>query len=342
MSRKILYKVPDISVYQGDVNFKELKKNGIRGLFIRAGYGKNNIDQKWVKNVQACYNLGLSASPYWFSYALNESMSRNEADYCINAAEKYYKECAIVFDQEYDSINYMRKKGVTPTKQLVNDIAVAFLKRVVERGHKPILYTNRDFIKNWYDMNYINKKVGVKVELWFAYYSNNEPTEVSNSSVIAWQYTSKARIPGISGNVDMNNIYTDIFKSTAANSESPVTQTKNINIVEFQKATRLDGLTDKNGKLLETDGKDGPKTQYVRKNINLRAKKVGLVYKSGSSGNVVIWWQTRLNEILGKNLKVDGYYGNETRKATIEFQKKFKLKQDGIAGYNSIQTAFYN
>lgn len=342
MSRQVLYKAPDISVYQGNVNFKELKKNGTKGLFIRAGYGRNNIDQKWVTNIQACYNLGLCVSPYWFSYALNETMAEDEADYCINAVSKYFKRCAIVFDLEYDSINYMRKKGVNPTKKLINDMAVAFLKRVVQRGYVPILYTNRDFIKNWFDIEYIRHNVRVHVELWFACYTNKEPSEVSNGKVIAWQYSSKEKISGINGNVDMNNVYTDIFSPTYNAAVSLPQTTKNINIIDFQNATRLDGLTDQYGKLLEPDGKDGSRTQYVRRRINLRAQKTLISWKAFSTGEVVKWWQQRLNEILGIKLEVDGRFGKATRDATIIFQKRFGLKADGIAGYNSIQMAFYN
>ena len=62
----------------------------------------------------------------------------------------------------------------------------------------------------------------------------------------------------------------------------------------------------------------------------------------GSSGHVVKWWQTRCNEILGHAQDVDGLYGNVSRNETMALQRKLALKVDGIAGYNSIQAAFYN
>lgn len=97
-----------------------------------------------------------------------------------------------------------------------------------------------------------------------------------------------------------------------------------------------------NGIPLEEDGKDGPKTRYVRKQINLKARKVGLVWKTGSRGHVVSWFQTRCNEILGHEQRVDGNYGNNARKECMLMQALLTLKKDGIGGYDTIQAAFYN
>ena len=74
----------------------------------------------------------------------------------------------------------------------------------------------------------------------------------------------------------------------------------------------------------------------------MQAKKSGLTYKVGSTGEVVKWWQTRCNEILGHDQNEDGKYGKDARKETIAAQKKLNLTADGKVGYNSIQAAFYN
>lgn len=104
----------------------------------------------------------------------------------------------------------------------------------------------------------------------------------------------------------------------------------------------MDGYRDQNGRKLSEDGIDGAKTQYVRKKMNLKAKWTALGYKVGSKGAVVRWVQTRCNEILGTNYKVDGQYGKNTRNAVREVQKKLNLAVDGVAGYNTIQALFYN
>lgn len=116
----------------------------------------------------------------------------------------------------------------------------------------------------------------------------------------------------------------------------------NINILDFQKAANADGWKDMNGNRPAEDGMDGPKTQYVRRKIYLKAQRTLFSYKAGSIGAVVKWWQRRCNEILGHRQEEDGMYGKISRSETIAVQRKLGLAVDGIAGYNSIQAGFYN
>jgi peptidoglycan hydrolase-like protein with peptidoglycan-binding domain len=51
--------------------------------------------------------------------------------------------------------------------------------------------------------------------------------------------------------------------------------------------------------------------------------------KKGSTGKVVKVWQI----IVGA--EADGDFGSKTKTATIEFQRKYKLVQDGIVGENT-------
>lgn len=337
--RESLYIAPDISSHNGVVNMKEVREQ-CKAVFIRAGYGKNNVDQRYIANAEACYNLNVPVMIYWFSYGYTAEMADKEAGYAIFQAKKYWKKCPIAFDLEYDTVRYARQKNIEITKTLATDMAIAFLKRVLKEGYIPVIYTNRDYLKNYFDNARINKEVGVNVPVWFAYYSNNEPTEVSGYLARVWQYTSKGKLNGISGNVDINKVYVDIFDDS--NKTERESTGGNINIRNFQKACNADGIKDENDNYLIIDGLDGKHTQAARNKINLKAKGIGLIYRVGSTGAVVRWWQTRLNEIMGCNLIVDGKFGADTRKWTIEYQRKYQLKADGIAGYNTLQSAFYN
>ena len=337
MSKNILFESPDISEHQGVVDIKQVRDSGCKRVGIRAGYGKNNVDKRYVPNAQACYNLGVDVLLYWFSYAYTKDMAKNEADYAIAQAAKYWTSCPITFDFEYDSVNYARKNGVAITKALATDMAIAFLQRVKEAGYIPVIYTNRDYLRNYFDMERISAALG-QVYVWYARYTSSLPADEENSADI-WQYTSKARIAGVNGNVDMNRFYTDFSGSTvkADREEKP-----NLNIKSFQVAANADGIRDMNGDELVEDGLDGPKTQHVRRQILLKAQKSGKKYVAGSAGHVVKWWQKRCNEILNHSQAVDGLFGQVSRADTLSVQQKLGLKADGIAGYNSIQSAFYN
>lgn len=337
MEKKILYEGPDISYHNGTVNIKRIRDAGCKRIGLRAGYGKNNVDQRFVSNAQACYNLDADVLLYWFSYAYTAEMAAAEAEYAIAQARKYWKSCPIAFDFEYDSVNYARKNGVSITSGLATDMAIAFLQKVKAAGYAPVIYTNRDYLRNYFDMDRLAAALDT-VYIWYARYTSSLPAGEEEIPDI-WQYTSTGRLAGVAGNVDMNRFYTDFSGNIVlADQEDKC----NLNIRSFQEAANTDGYRDADGKLLTEDGLDGPKTQYVRRQIILKAKKSGQKYVAGSSGHVVKWWQRRCNEILGHSQAVDGLYGQTSRNETIALQRKLSLKVDGIAGYNSIQAVFYN
>ena len=333
----MVYQGPDISTHNGNVDIKRVRDAGYKRIGIRAGFGKNNTDQKFGKNALACVNLDVPVILYWFSYAYTVEMAVKEAEYAVEHAKKYWDKCPIAFDLEYDSVLYARKQGVNIDKELATKMSVAFLRRVRELGYIPVIYSNKDYLNNYFDMDKITIQCG-KVYLWYARYAS-AITEKERLKSDIWQFTSKGTIPGISGNVDVNEFYTD-FETV---SKEPEENNKcNINILNFQKAANLDSYVDANGNPLKEDGIDGPNTQYVRKQIIMKAKKSGFSWRVGFEGYVVEWFQKRCNEILNDTQKVDGLYGTTSRKACLKLQNKLGLKQDGIAGYNTIQACFYN
>ena len=231
MSKNVLFEAPDISEYQGTVDIKRIRDAGAKMIGLRGGYGKNNIDQRFQPNAQACYNLNVPALIYWFSYALNDEMARNEADFAIAQASKYWKRCPIAYDLEYDTVRYARTQGVNIDKKVATNMAIRFLARVKEKGYIPVIYTNRDYLKNYFDMDTITKKIG-KVYVWFAVYGINNLPQKELDLTDLWQYTSSGSIPGVSGRVDMNKFYTD-FEIESVKNES-VETVSNVNIINFQ------------------------------------------------------------------------------------------------------------
>ena len=160
MSKIVKYEGPDISYHNGVVNIKKIRDAGYKRIGLRAGYGKNNTDQKYSANALACYNLGVAVLLYWFSYAYTVTMVIAEAEHAIAHAKKYWKKCPIAFDFEYDSVNYARKNGVNITKELATEFAVAFLTSVKKAGYIPVIYTNKDYLNRYFDMDKIVDELG--------------------------------------------------------------------------------------------------------------------------------------------------------------------------------------
>lgn len=328
-------KAIDISVYQGNPNMKTVRDEAeIERIILRAGYGKDNTDQKFTRNAEAMVNLNIPGGIYWFSYALNVEMAKNEGIFAVNHAKKYWDKCAVAFDFEYDSVRYARERGVSITKQVATQFALAFLTEVSNAGYTPVLYLNQDYWSNYFDVNTIKASIP-NLKIWYAYWSTKLPKTVD-----IWQYSSKGKVAGISGNVDMDEWFESMEDGYIP---KPVVPTTNLNVQAFQRAANLDGYSETYiGEELVEDGIDGPKTQAVRKPLLLKAQK----NKSGSwvvysTGEVVRWVQKRLTEMGIDCGGVDGYFGSKTRTAVIQFQKKNGLSADGIAGYNTLTRLFY-
>lgn len=180
----------------------ELVRDNVDFVILRAGYGKNNVDEKLVPYASACMEQGIPLGLYWFSYAYTVEMARREALFCIAQAKKYNVQYPIAFDFEYDSAEYAQKKGVNVTKRLVMDMTVAFCKEIRSAGYIPVVYTNKDYALNYFDLKEL-KAWGY--DIWYAYYNKTSDRD----DIALWQYTSSGRVPGISGNVDIDISYVD-------------------------------------------------------------------------------------------------------------------------------------
>lgn len=196
----------DISAWQGSIDWDQVK-NCIEAIIIRAGYGKNNIDQKWVPNAEAVRDSSLDVGAYWFSYAYTADMAYMEGCYAANAVKNKFgdRQIPIAFDLEYDSVAYAAKKGVKIGRAEATLFAIRFLTAVKEFGYRPMLYTNIDYIRNYFDLGVIRAAIP-DLLLWVACWGS----EPKDYNMAVWQYSSKGSVAGIIGNVDMDEVYVDM------------------------------------------------------------------------------------------------------------------------------------
>lgn len=196
----------DSSAWQGNIDWDQVK-NCIEAIIIRAGYGKNNIDQKWVPNVEAVRDSSLDVGAYWFSYAYTADMAYMEGCYAANAVKNKFgdRQIPIAFDLEYDSVAYAAKKGVKIGRAEATLFAIRFLTAVKEFGYRPMLYTNIDYIRNYFDLGVIRAAIP-DLLLWVACWGS----EPKDYNMAVWQYSSKGSVAGIIGNVDMDEVYVDM------------------------------------------------------------------------------------------------------------------------------------
>lgn len=189
----------DVSQWQGNIDWQKVKGAGVQFAMLRAGYGRNNLDTKFHRNAQGAAAVGIPVGLYWFSYALNVEMARKEAQYAVELAKKYKITWPIAYDLEYDTVSHAAKNGVTITKSLATQMAIAFCEEIKRLGYIPMVYTNLDYLNRYFDRSKL------PYDLWYAQYAST--SSVTDKEI--WQYSSKGNVPGIAGNVDMNHGYKD-------------------------------------------------------------------------------------------------------------------------------------
>lgn len=189
----------DVSQWQGNIDWQKVKGAGVQFAMLRAGYGRNNLDTKFHRNAQGAAAAGIPVGLYWFSYALNVEIARKEAQYAVELAKKYKITWPIAYDLEYDTVSYAVKNGVTITKSLATQMAIAFCEEIKRLGYIPMVYTNLDYLNRYFDRSKL------PYDLWYAQYAST--ASVADKEI--WQYSSKGSVPGIAGNVDMNHGYKD-------------------------------------------------------------------------------------------------------------------------------------
>lgn len=198
----------DVSEHQGVIDWDKLVTSGIKYAFIRAGYGKNNIDKQFVRNITNANRLGIPVGIYWFSYAYTVEMARAEAAYCLAAIKDYRVELPVVFDFENDTVDNAKKHhGVTITKQLASQMLTAFLEDIEKAGYFGMMYSNPNYLSTMLDAA-LPQRFG----LWLACYPKVVDLNKPPRDCYIWQYSSTGSMPGITGNVDMNCMYVDLMQ----------------------------------------------------------------------------------------------------------------------------------
>ena len=206
----------DVSQWQGTIDWTKVKAAGIEFAMIRAGYGQNNIDPQFKRNISECNRLGIPCGIYWFSYAYTEAMAIREAEYALSAVEPYKLDYPIAFDYEGASVDYAKKNGVVPDKAHVTALANAFCGRIEQAKCYAMVYTNPAYLSQYYD-SYVPKSYDIWLAQWPA---NPDPAAKPAQAGGIWQYTNSGTVAGISGRVDMNAAYYDypaIIKANGLN-----------------------------------------------------------------------------------------------------------------------------
>lgn len=200
----------DVSEHNSVIDWDKVKESGmVDFVMIRAGYGRGLLDKRYKENINGCERLGIPYGIYWFSYAKTTDDAVEEARSCLRAIAGHNPQYPIAFDWEDDSLLKAKQVGVKiKGKTIPTQFAVAFLNAIRQANHTPMLYTNKAFLNQFFDVSLL-----ASFDFWFASWFSNpnldSPPAYGPTKPDIWQYSSVGRIPGISTDVDINVCYTE-------------------------------------------------------------------------------------------------------------------------------------
>lgn len=219
----------DVSSNQGKPDWAKVAKSGIKVAILRV-HQRYGVDSSFEHNYKGCKQNGILVGAYKYSYALTPAQAIEEAENVIEVLNGRGLDFPVFYDLEW---NQQRSLD----KQAIENIAVAFLTRIKKAGYKVGIYCNLD----WY--NSVLSDALKQYDCWIARYpasDNGSVQERLRPNVgVGWQYSSKGKVNGINGNVDMNVFYTDY--RTEQKGEATVSKTK------LQKFTELGDYYANNG-----------------------------------------------------------------------------------------------
>ena len=192
----------DVSEHQGRIDWDAVKASGIDFAILRVGFGApsfgGRVDYQFNRNISECERLGIPYGVYIYSYAFDNQQAADEASMVIDCLSGHNPRLPVYYDLEDKTIIADgRQSGIASRAQ-------TFCNKISSAGYKPGIYANL----NWFN-NILTDPVfkSGSWDHWIAQYNSQCHYTGSYSF---WQYTSRGKVSGISGNVDMNYAYVDV------------------------------------------------------------------------------------------------------------------------------------
>ena len=190
----------DVSKWNGDIDWNAVKNSGVNYVIIRCGYRGSSTgalieDPKFKANIKGATSSGLKVGVYFFSQATSEVEAVEEASMVLSLIKGYNISYPVFLDVEPSG-----GRGDSISKEVRTSVINAFCQTISNSGYTSGVYAN----KTWLESKFSTGNLSSSCKIWLAQYAA-QPTYGGKYNM--WQYTSKGKVNGISGDVDMNLSY---------------------------------------------------------------------------------------------------------------------------------------
>ena len=193
----------DVSTYNGDIDWNAVKAAGVDYAIIRVGYrgyGTARLvqDRRFEQNMRGAINAGIRVGAYIVTQAVNTEEAVEEASFIVEKCRGYNVTLPLAIDVEWAGNSYEEGRANSISASTRTDVINAFARTVMNSGYAAMAYANKD----WFENKIYSGNLFSSCKIWLAQYRNTEYTY--GGRVNMWQYTSKGRVDGMNGDVDIS------------------------------------------------------------------------------------------------------------------------------------------
>lgn len=198
----VIYQGIDVSGWQGNINYAEVKNSGIEIVYMKSSEGTSFVDPYFNQNYTNAKANGLKVGFYHYLIARSNEEAIEEARFFVSVISGKEPDCRLAMD--FESFGNL-------SVEEINQIGITFV-RTVENlsGKEVIIYSNTNDARNVFSGELTN------YPLWVAQYEVEQPTPNGKWSTWAgWQYTDAGEVAGIRGHVDRNKFTEQVLLNTS-------------------------------------------------------------------------------------------------------------------------------
>ena len=205
-------KIIDVSEWEGVIDWEKVKASDVDGVILRVGYGNQMMDKQFLRNLKECNRLGIPYGFYLYSYAYDANFAYAEAQGLLEML-KGQDLSNLAYPIFYDIENFgtWSEDGVTyhtpSTIAAYEEIIATFIAHLNEAGYhgKVQVYSGR-----YYTQTKLNSEKILPYVSWIAEYGPKlNYVNTYYDGEVAWQYTEKGSVDGISYDVDISSFADD-------------------------------------------------------------------------------------------------------------------------------------
>lgn len=197
----------DVAKWQGTINWPMVRSEGVEFAILKIIDKTGKMESSFAYNFAEAAAQELPIGVYNYSYATSIAKAQADAKKVLEALHGRELSYRVWLDVEDDCQKGLERQLI----ELINEYKAV----IEENGYEFGVYTGLSFYNS-----YIRPYAALlECPFWIARYPSNkvmhigsEPSTDKKPDILhtlwGWQYSSKGRIPGIAGDVDLNKMYT--------------------------------------------------------------------------------------------------------------------------------------